>query len=272
MKNFLKLIWDFLKQKNHLLVAVIIVLILGLSGIVYYQHQRIKYWKDNYQSEVNLNEALNDTITWYQNKHKEWVAEKQTIQTTIERLEELNGKLTDNQKELLARIKEAEKNYSIIAAALIQTNAKIDSLLDKDAGGVVVIDTTNKSLNFNNLASRDSTFRYDIDVNHVLPAFADIKPSLLFKSIELPNKQFIDFYWKNDKKKGYPVTFSVSNSNPYFKTVNLDSYIIPNIDKKYLDPNGWQKIGNFIFKNGKTIIYIGVGTAIGAGTVYLLTR
>jgi len=106
----------------------------------------------------------------------------------------------------------------------------------------------------------------------VLPAHLDTKPTLTFNSIQLPNKQFVDFYWKDNKKKGYPVTFSVSNSNPYFKVVNLESYIIPNVDKKYLDPNGWQKIGNFIFKNGKTILYVSVGAAAGAGAVYLLTR
>lgn len=270
MKNIWSKLWKLIK--NNKLTSFVIILILVLLAMVYIQHERIEHWKDKYKDEVNVNDALNDTITYYQNKHKEWVAEKLTIQTSIKKLEELNGKLTDFQKELLVRIKEIEKKNSIIAAALIQTNVKIDSLMDKDAGGQVDIDTTKKMINFNNLASIDSSFRYDINVNNVLPAFSEIKPSLLFKSIELPNKQFISFYWKDNKKKGYPVTFSVSNSNQYFKVVNLDSYIIPNVDKKYLDPNGWQKIGNFLFKNGKTILTISVGAAAGAGAVYFLTR
>ena len=258
--------------KGNKVTTFIVVLVLALLAIVYFQHQRIQHWKDKYDEEVNIVDVLNDSITYYQNKHKEWVAEKQSFQTSIEKLEEINGKLTDFQKELLVRIKEIEKKNSIIAAALIQTNVKIDSLMDKDAGGTAVIDTTNKKINFNNLASKDSTFRYDIDAFNVLPAHLDTKPTLTFNSIQLPNKQFVDFYWKDDRKKGYPVTFSVSNSNPYFKVVNLESYIIPNVDKKYLDPNGWQKIGNFIFKNGKTILYVSVGAAAGAGAVYLLTR
>jgi hypothetical protein len=270
MKNIWKKLWKLIGGNK--VVIFVIILLLVLSGVIYIQNKRIQHWKESYQSEVNLNDALNDTINWYQNKHKEWVAEKQTIQSTLKRLEELNGKLTDNQKELLARIKESEKNYTIIAAALIQTNAKIDSLLDKDAGGVVVIDTTNKKLNFNNLASSDSTFKYDIDVNHAIPAHLDIRPTMLFKSIQFPNEQFVNFYWKNDKKKGYPVMFSVSNSNKYFKTVNLDSYIIPNIDKKHINPTGWQKFENFLFKNGKTLLYVGVGAAGGAGAYWIITK
>lgn len=270
MKNIWSKLWKLIKGNK--LIAFVVILLLILFATVYFQHQRIQHWKDKYKDEVNINDALNDSVVYYLNKHMEWVAEKQTIQASIKKLEEINGKLTDFQKELLVRIKEIEKKNSIIAAALIQTNVKIDSLMDKDAGGQVDVDTVKKMINFNNLSSIDSSFRYDIDINNVLPAFKEIKPTLLFKSIELPNKQFISFYWKDNKKKGYPVTFSVSNSNPYFKVVNLDSYIIPKVDKKYLDPNGWQKIGNFMFKNGKTILSISVGAAAGAGAVYLLTR
>lgn len=272
----MKTIWSKLLDiiKNNKLTFIIIALIFVLLTIVYFQHQRIQNWKEKYNDEVNLNDALGDTITRYQNKHNEWVAEKQAIQTTVENLEKQNNILTDNQKELLLRIKEAEKNNSIIAAALVETNVKIDSLLAKDGenGNVVTVDTTQKIVNINNFNANDSSFVYDIDVLNVLPAFSTIKPSMLFKSIEIPNKQYIDFYWENDRKKGYPVKFSISNSNKYVKTIGLDSYIIPNINKKYLDPNGWQKIGNFIYKNGSVIVYVGIGAAVGAGAFYLLTR
>lgn len=252
--------------------GIIILLILILFGVIYIQRQRIEHWKDNYNNEVNLNVALNDTVRTYRNQRNELVVEKQTIQASVKRLEEINDRLTDSQKELMTRIREANKKNSIIAAALIETNAKIDSLLDASVGGDVVIDTAKKTINFNNLTAEKSFFKYDIDVNNVLPVHPDIRPTMLFKSIILPNQQFIDFSWKDDKKKGYPISFSVSNTNPYFSTVNIESYAIPNITKKHLDPNGWQKIGNFLFKHGKTVIYFGAGAVVGGGTVYLLTK
>ena len=215
-----------------------------------------------------------DSVDYYQNKHKEWVAEKLTIQETIKNLEKMYGQLSDSQKELLERVKELNKKNSVISAALIRTEVKVDSLLAKDGvdGGTVTVDTTEKKVNFNNLVSKDSTFRYNIDVNHILPAYKDIKPTLLFKSLEFPNKQFIEFHWKNDKEKGYPIAFSTSNSNQYFKTINIDSYAIPPLDKVKLNPTGWQKVGNFFIKNGRTLVYVGVGAAAGAGGVYLLTK
>ena len=106
-----------------------------------------------------------------------------------------------------------------------------------------------------------------------MPAHLDVKPTLMFNKFLLPNEQFIDFHWNDNKKEGYPVSFSVTNTNQFFKTIDIDSYIIPNIDKEVLDPTGWQKFTKWTVKNGKIIITVGVGAAAGAGiTYYLLTR
>jgi len=271
--KILTVIWNFLKEKNRWAIALVIILLLSAGTIIKIQRNKIDEWKGKYQTEVKLKDALLDSIDYYQNKQKEWVAEKLTIQETIKNLEKMYGELSENQKELLTRIKELNRKNSVIAAALIRTEIKVDSLLHVDTdGGETVVDTTEKTVNFNNLASLDTTFRYDIKIGNVLPAYLDVKPTLLFKSLEFPNKQFVEFHWKNDKKKGYPIAFSTSNSNKYFKTVNIDSYAIPPLDKVKLNPTGWQKVGNFFIKNGRTIIYVGVGAAAGAGGVYLLTK
>jgi len=263
----MKLITDKLLKflKNNKIVILIIILLVA----IYYQYQRIEYWKKQYHDENNINISLNDSIKYFKNERNEWVAEKQTIQTSLKQMEQMNNKLNNFQKELLSRIKEIEKKNTIIAAALIQTNVKIDSLLDKDIGGQITIDTLNKKINFTN---SDTIFNYNIDVNNVIPSNPNKTPSIFFNSIELPNKQFINFYWKNDRKKGYPVAFSISNSNPYFKTVNIDSYIIPNIDKKHLNPNFWQKIDNFFFKNKDIVIYFSVGAVTGIGIASLFLK
>jgi len=274
MGKIFTLIWGFLKEKNRWAIALVIVLLLSAGTIIKLQRNKIDEWKGKYQTEAKLKDALIDSVSYYRNQRDEVVAEKLTLQESIKNLEKMYGQLSDNQKELLTRIKEINKKNSVISAALIETNVKIDSLLAKDGkdGGQVVIDTTKKMVNFNNVASKDSTFRYNIDVNNILPAYPDIKPTMLFKSLEFPNKQFIEFHWRNDKKKGYPVAFSTSNSNQYFKTINIDSYAIPPLDKVKLNPTGWQKVGNFFIKNGRTLVYVGVGAAAGAGGVYLLTK
>jgi hypothetical protein len=265
--GILSKIWDFLKQKNRLLIAIVIVIILVLITILYFQHQRVVNLKDKYQTEVKLKDALIDDIHTYQNKEKEWVTEKLTLQGNVKDLEKIKGQLTASQKELLAKIKEVEKENSIITAALIQTNVIIDSLSHYKT----YIDTAKKAITF---VDSTKNLKYKINVGRVMPAYfqPDSLPTLTFNQFILPNTQFVEFHWKKDKKKGYPISFSVTNTNDYFKTVNIDSYAIKPITKEKLNPNGWQKIGNFFVKNGKTVATFTVGIVTGATTFWLLTK
>lgn len=264
MKARLLKIKAWLLEKNHMLIIVIIAIMLAMGAVIYFQHKKVVKLTDLYQTEVKLKNALLDTMRIYQNKEKEWVAEKLTIQETVANLEKINGLLTESQKELLRRIKEVEKKNDVIVAALITTNVKIDSLLHM---GETVIDTVNKTVNFNDSLKVDKKLvYYNLTVNKVLPAFPNIKPGLMFNSVSFPNKQFIEFHWLKNKKANYPVTFSVSNSNDYFKTINIDSYAIPEV--KY----DGTKFGQWISKNGRTVMYIGIGTAVGGTAVWLLTK
>ena len=263
-----------MKVNNRWAVVLVILLLLAGGTIIHFKNQKIASLQTEVKNEIKLRNALLDSVKFYKNKRDEVVAEKLTIQETVKNLEKMYDQLNVTQKELIDRIKEMSKKNEVIAAALIKTDVKIDSLLAKDKinGNVVTVDSSKKMFNINNLASKDTSFIYDINVNNVLPAFSSIKPSILFKSIEIPNKQFVEFHWKNEKKKGYPIAFSISNSNKYIKTVGLESYAIPPLDKLKLNPTGWQKIGNFFIKNGRTVICIGIGTGLGIGTYYLLTH
>jgi hypothetical protein len=275
MKIILAKIWAFLSKNNRWAIALVIVLLLAGGTIIHFKNKKIASLQTEVKTEVKLRDALLDTVTVYKNKRNELVAEKLTIQETVKNLEKMYGQLSADQKELINRIKEMDKKNAVIAAALIKTDVKIDSLLAINGknGTVVTVDSTKKMFNINNLASKDTSFVYDIDVNNALPALPTIKPSLLFKSIELPNKQFVEFHWKNDqKKKGYPIAFSISNSNKYIKTIGVESYAIPPLDKLKINPSGWDKFGNFMIKNGKTVLYIGIGTGVGVAGYYLLTH
>jgi len=237
------------------------VVILLLLGTTFYFYSRSSNFKDKYKTEVKLGKALIDTITTYKNKYNEIVVEKRTLQSNIKELKNMNDYLSDNQQELIKRIKSLENKYSIIAAALIQTNVILDSLRD---GNVIVDTTENKIIITDSLPD----IEYSFEIRKVRPSFSSEKPVFIIKRLFLPNTQFIEFHWKNERKEGYPVSFSVSNSNKYFETVDIDSYIIPEIEKQKIKPNFWQKLGN---TGKKTVPYL-IGGAIGATTVYLFSR
>lgn len=247
-----------MNYKKYIVIAVVIIQLIILAII---QQQKIDGTNEKYLIEVNLNNALLDSIHLFQNKEKEWVAEKLSIQTSIKSLEEINDKLTAFQKELLTRVKEIEKKNDIIVAALIETNVKINELKPS------IVDIKDSSIIFG-----DSTknLKYNIEIGHVKPINVGVIPTLTFNEFELPNTQFVEFHWRNDKKKGYPITFSVSNSNDYFKTTNIDSYAIPNLKKKDINPNAWNRFVKWTKNNNKTILFIGIGVVGGmAGTLLL---
>lgn len=250
--DYLKLGYDFVKSN---LVLVLIGLIVFFFIMWRMESNSATKNKDKYETEVKLKEALLDTVHIYKNKEDEWVSEKKTLQTTIKYLDQNIGVLSSSQKELLVRIKNIEKSNTIIAAALIKTNVVVDSI-NNIVGGIV--DSSKNTVTF-----RDSipNLQFDFTMHMVKPVSANIKPLLSINKIILPNTQFVDFYWKNDKKEGYPISFSVTNSNKYFKTYDINSYAIPELDKPIIKPNGWQKTGAWFKKNGQKITYVGVGVA-----------
>jgi hypothetical protein len=262
----MKKILEFLAEKNRWAIVLVIILLLIGGGIWKLQRNKINNLKDKYQSEVKLKNALIDSVGYYKNVYGEVVAEKLTLQTSIKDLEKINGNLTASQKELLIRIKAADKKNSIITAALIEAEALIDSLL---GAGFVEVDPNDSTITFS-----DSTefLIYDITIGKAVPAVSKIDPTIMFNRLKMPNKQFIEFHWKDDKKEGYPIEFSVSNSNKYFKTYNINSYAIPKLDKDILNPTGWQKVGRWFIKNGKVVGFVAGGVVIGAGGTYILMK
>jgi len=282
MNAILLKIWNFLKVNNRWAIALVIILLLSGGTIIKLKNKKIANLQTELKVEIKLRDALLDSVKYYKNKRDEVVAEKLTIQETIKNLEKIYGQLTESQKDLIQRIKELSKDNIVINAALIRTEFKIDSLLHKPepGGPSTTIDTAKKTIEFadtTNLSPSSKYIKYDLVIGNVLPInvfpnYNGLDPSLLFKKIVIPNEQFAVFQWKNDKKKGYPISFTMSNSNKYIKVVGLESYAIPPLDKLVLNPSGWDKFGNFMIKNGRTIMYIGIGAGVGAGAYWLLTK
>ena len=243
---------------NLLPVSIIVALLLVGGGIsIYKLASSLQGLKIEISDKVKTTNALNDSVRFYTNKYNEVVAEKLTLQGTVKEVTNKNNKLNANQIDLMNRVKELNKTNIVIAAANIKLQVKIDSLES-------TIGTYNPSTN--EITYKDSTkdIIYNIVANNVMEV-PDTKSKLKFLQLYIPNTQNINFQWVKDKKGDYPVSFSVSNTNKYFKVYDIDSYIIPQVNKVEIKPNGWQKIGNFLSNTGGKVTIFGVGVGVGSG-------
>lgn len=237
-------------------IILIVVVIVAIAGFTYLINRNSSL-NTELQQERNLITALNDSLRTSINELGEVVSEKRTLQTTISRLEELNDQLTEDQKNLLRRLQASEREKNIFAAALIRSNIIIDSLVHI---GEVLIGEGNVTF-----IADTTDIMYEIKVDNVMPTDLDVTPELIFNKLYLPNDMFVRFFWEDNKREGYPVAFSVSNSNRFMQVHNVESYAIPSIQKEVLDPNTWQKITQWLGDNRTTSFVIGGAVGFGVG-------
>lgn len=238
-------------DKKNIIIVGLIALLLLLGGYHLYKNRE---HDSEIKQEKGLRNALSDTLSTYRNKENQWVSEKLTIQAETKDLKDKNLILTENQADLIKRVEQINKNSQVISAALIQMGVKLDGALDSKS--IVENDST---IHFPK--STDS-ISYDIYVHNV-KQFGLTKPVLEFKTFTLPNTQLVEFHWKDQRKEGYPVSFTVTNSNPYYKVYNLDSYAIPELEKTKVKPTFWNKLGTFSKSTGGKIVIFGAGVVAG---------
>lgn len=244
-------------MKTDIKSIIIIVLIIGTVIGGTWLTNRNKRLVEEVRTEVNLKNALQDSINYYQNKEGEWVAEKLTLQADVKTLEDENLNLTENQKELMSKVKNLQKDKDVIAAALVEQEAMIEEL--SQFATDVEIDTGSQAHTVHFVMDSDS-LKYQINVSNVT-VLPELKPKLTIANLRIPNKQFVEFHWEDGKTT--PVAFSVTNSNPLFITNNIDSYAIPELVKEEIDPTGWQKFKAWIKKNGERVGTFIVGGVVG---------
>jgi len=243
--------------KINLTTLIIIgVIILAAAGYFANRHNSLI---NELNQEIRLRDALSDSVRHYQNREGLWVAEKLTMQTTISRLEEIREDLTEEQQRLLDRINDLDKSKRVIAAALIHANIRIDSL--QHAGETIVGDST---ITFKD---EQEHLEYEILVDNVALIDDDLMPNLYFQKLYFPNETFVEFHWQIDGRDEHPVAFSVTHTNPFIQTHNIESYVIPEVRKDILEPTGWDRIGVFFDRNK---FYFGIG--VGGAAMYLITR
>ena len=135
----------------------------------------------------------------------------------------------------------------------------------KNGGWDLEIEYKDKTVEFKN---KTKDINYSFIGNNVKP-FDETKPITLdILNLSFPNEQAIDFHWKDNKKEGYPIAFSVTNTNKYYNVYNIESYAIPNLDKEEIAPTNWQKFKKWVGGNSDSAVKIGIGVGIG----YLLFK
>jgi hypothetical protein len=250
--------WVFNMNKlinpKNILIGVLIFLILIMSFL--YNGRLEKHETEVAKTEMLL-EAITDKMDSAIVENGKLKYTKKTLQADIKDLRSLEESLTQEQKALLTKVEKANKDKKIIAAALIKTKAELEAIKGKT--------------NFKNdttlvLSMASDSLSYEIEVTGVALAGDSAQHEIV--KLTIPNEMYIDFKW-GSKKEGYPVSLSVTNSSPFMKTSNIESYIIPEISKEEIKPNGFQKIGKFI-TNNKTPFTIGFGAGI--ATMLILTK
>ena len=236
-------------------IALLLVMYFG------YKHytEKIDSLRTELSTEVKIKNALVDSMTVSINKRGELEAEKLTLQGTIKDLSDKNNHLTSKQKDLLKRIKEQDDSIIVISAALVDTKVELKDL--KNSLGTFSKDTLSFPLDTPDLS-------YLIKITNVKPVVSTQKSELIFSKFVMLNTQFPKFEWNKNRRADYPVSFTMSNSNKYITTTNIESYIIPEVDKVIIKPTGWQKFKAWTGKTGGKIGTLGVGVGIG----YLLFK
>lgn len=256
--------------KTIIIIVVLAVFLIGGGGA--WVKSKFNKINNTLTEQINLNAALNDSITYTVNKYNEEVATKLTLQTNLKNLQKKydddsfqltseNQKLTENQKELVERINNLKDKNNVITAALYDAHFIIDTLLF-GAPETIVNDDNSMTLK-----QDTDSISFDFTVFNAAPISLAKPTPVRFNCLSIPNKTFIVFHW-GDKKKYYqrPISFSVTNSSPFVTTSEMDSYIIPEVNYELMHPTAWDKIGNFFKK--PAVIIIG-GVVLFSGGVYV---
>lgn len=254
-KEILNQIVNYLKSLTIKTIAIIVSVIL-IFLVFNISCNRIKNLNNDLKYQEKLVGALTDTMRQYKDVNGNLISEKKTIQADLDILNDKNIKLTNSQRELLERVKKLNKENKVLAAANVELRARIDSLM----GIIGIVDTIHHTINF---PYNNSDLVLDLTVENVVPYNKSKETYLNINNITLPNKQAITFQWNNDKKNGYPISFTVTNSNKYFQVQNIESYAIPGLDKNQISPTKWQKFMKTLKNGGKYGIAIGIGVAGG---------
>lgn len=242
---------------------LIIILLLLMAGGYYYHTSRIDKIKADKEISDKLNAALTDTLRVYAGENGTLKYEKLAMQADINDLKNGNITLSKEKKNLVNKVDNLNKDKIVLTATVIEQKFIIDSLTNRirsQEGNW--IDSTTVSFERKN----NDTINYNIDVTNVAK-HNESTPKLTINSLDVPNDITVAFHWDKDKRKDYPVSVSVQNSNPLMKVNNIEAYAIPELNKEAIKPTFWQKVKNGLKKFKDNVVIFGAGVLVGGAIV-----
>lgn len=246
-------------SRTTTIILACLLLLVAVGGYALWRNEVVKH-KSELKAANNYKNALMAEMKIYKDSNGAIWAERMSLQVDLNQLRSDTALLNRDKKELLRRIIRTKYEKSIIAAGLIETKVKTKVIYVVKPSAV-----TDSSVTF---TAKSDSINFKATVLNV-QAIAHRTPSFRIDSLTLSNKAFVNFKW-GSKKEGYPVSFSVTNSNPLFKTVNIESYAIPELSKDALRPTFFKKLGTGIRTHG---VSLGIGAIVGFGLGgYLFTR
>ena len=209
--------------KKYWSILVILILCIGFGVYYYTTNNKLIDLK----AKANILSVLNDSIKVYKNKIGTLSYEREAFNVELKTLKKNYNILDKKSKELVNTISSLEKEKNLISATIIDQEAKIDSLINNNPTKI-----SDKIYQF-----KDSTkyLSYNMFLN------ISQSPSLLIKSLSIPNNLYISHKFYEDK-----ILVTVTNSNEkYYKVNDINSYIIP-INKQKKNNSLLYGIGGFI--------------------------
>jgi type II secretory pathway component PulJ len=198
-----------------------------------------------------LETALRAEMVVTKNALGQETATKRSLQTNVQELQALKGELSASKQELLRYVTAENKKHPVIAATVIKQQVQVAKI---ESGKPVA--QTDSSVTFR---VQSDSLSYEAQVQNIT-ARKDSLPRLTLRNLSIPNTASVSFSW-GTKQEGYPVSVSVTNSNPLFHTSNIESVVIPELKKETLRPTLWEKIGTGV-KVNRTPFLVGVGAGV----------
>lgn len=248
------------KIKIDYKTILIIILILLMIGGYNYHVSRVDKLKADKEISDKLSAALSDTLRVYVGENGTLKYEKLVMQADINDLKNGNITLSKEKKNLVNKVEKLNKDKIVLTATVIKQKFVIDSLtsiIESDGGWS---DSTTVHFEREN----NDTINYAIRVTNVAP-IDDLTPRMSINWLEIPNDITVAFHWDKNKRKDYPISVSVENSNPLMKVNNIEGYAIPELQKDDIKPTFWQKIKKGLKKIKDDVVIFGIGFLAGAG-------
>jgi hypothetical protein len=209
------------------------------------------------EADLRLARALQDKLRTERDSQGHVRTEKLTLQGSDTQLAQVQEQLTASQRALLATVRAYKKDEKKSGRKLIAAG-RVETAVSLGPGGIPFIEAEK-------ISPVDTLiFVYKSDSLNYQATVWVKEHQLVLDALSLPNVATVAFSY-NEKEPGVPVAFSITNSNPLFRTANVESYAIEGLRP---GKKGKTKVGLFLRKLGRDVLFFLGGAVVGRAIGY----